>query len=333
MAFSCHDPDVVERLADDVVELGLDDVRDERAKRPPEPVVAARRTPVAPAPDTGAASAPLLDVQDLSVTFGGRGAGRPALDGVCFSVERGSAAAVVGASGSGKTTLARALVGLQKSRSGTVRLVGVTLPTAMGRRSREQRRRVQLITQNPLGALNPSRTVGSSVARPLRVHRRTASGTVDRAVEDLLHQVGLPSAFAGRYPHELSGGQRQRVAIARALAAEPDVLVCDEITSALDRATGDAVMDLLQQLRQDRSMTLVVISHDLTLVRDRTETITVLADGRVVESGRTTGVFADPRHAATQELLGSRPVVASLPAARGRRRAGPSPEGREDEDE
>ncbi|WP_055523751.1 ABC transporter ATP-binding protein [Streptomyces graminilatus] len=311
VAFASHDADVVAQLADDVVVLGSDGARGDRLKRPSVTSVAATGREPSGA-DAGAAGAegaegaegaPVLEVHDLSVTFGRGGEGsQPVLDGVHLSVAQGSAAAVVGASGCGKTTLARTLVGLQRSRSGTVRLDGTALPAAMWRRSREQRRRIQLITQNPLGALNPSRTVGSSVARPLRVHHRTPAASVDRVVEDLLNQVGLPPAFADRYPHELSGGQRQRVAIARALAAGPDILICDEITSALDEATGHAVMDLLQHLREDRSMTLIVISHDLPLVRDRTETVTVLADGRVVESGRTADVFADPRHPATREL-------------------------------
>ncbi|MGW6013105.1 ABC transporter ATP-binding protein [Streptomyces sp. NPDC055210] len=334
VVFSSHDTDVVERLADDTVRLGPDEAVPEtegpakRRERTSGRIEMPRRPPTAPATGTVAVDAPLLDVHDLSVTFGRRSTGRPVLDGIRLTVAKGSAAAVVGASGSGKTTLARALVGLQKSRSGTVRLDGTALPAAMGRRSRDQRRRLQLITQNPLGALNPSRTVGSSVARPLRIHRRTPSGITGRAVEELLRQVGLPAAFADRYPHELSGGQRQRVAIARALAAEPEILICDEITSALDRSTGHAVMDLLDGLRQDRSMALVIISHDVPLVRDRSETITVLADGRVVESGRTADVFADPRHAATAELLDGRPASVPTSGTSERHRTAPSPEGR-----
>ncbi|MFJ4620780.1 ABC transporter ATP-binding protein [Streptomyces sp. NPDC088812] len=304
VAFTSHDADVVERLADEVVELGA--AKDDRRRHGSGPVAVPRLTPANPVSDTGAAEVPALDVRDLSVTFGRRAAGRPVLDRVHLAVAQGSAAAVVGASGSGKTTLARALVGLQRSRTGTMRVGGTALPLAMWRRTQGQRRRVQLITQNPLSALNPSRTVGSQVARPLRLHRRVSSGSLDQAVEDLLSQVGLPADFAGRYPHELSGGQRQRVAIARALAAEPDILICDEITSALDQSTGDAVMDLLQQLRENRAMTLIVISHDLPLVRERTDTVTVLADGRVVESGCTAVVFADPQHAATHELVRAR---------------------------
>ncbi|MFE7075060.1 ABC transporter ATP-binding protein [Streptomyces sp. NPDC057620] len=329
VAFSSHDPDVVERLADDVVRLAPDgavpEAPEERGERPSGRIAVSRRSPAASATGAETAGVPLLDVHDLSVALGRRSTGHLVLDGVRLTVAKGSVAAVVGASGSGKTTLARALVGLHKSLSGTVRLDGTALPATVGRRSRDQRRRIQLITQNPLGALNPSRTVGSSVARPLRIHHRTPPGITGRAVEELLRQVGLPADFADRYPHELSGGQRQRVAIARALAAEPEILVCDEITSALDRPTGHAVMDLLHRLRQDRSMTLVIISHDVPLIRDRSETITVLADGRVVESGRTADVFADPRHAATAELLSGPATSAPTSGTREHHRTLPSP--------
>ncbi|MCE0446042.1 dipeptide/oligopeptide/nickel ABC transporter ATP-binding protein [Streptomyces tricolor] len=207
----------------------------------------------------------------------------------------GSALGIVGASGSGKTTLVRAVVGLQRVGSGSLSLDGTPLSTGLRGRTREQRRRIQLVTQNPLGALNPSRTIGAALGRPLRLHRRCPRSAVRDRVLDLLEQVGLPPAFADRYPHELSGGQRQRVAIARALAADPDVLICDEITSALDAGTGEAIMDLLTGLRERRGTTLILISHDLPLIADRTDTVLVLDAGRVVESGRTADVFAAPR--------------------------------------
>jgi peptide/nickel transport system ATP-binding protein len=160
-----------------------------------------------------------------------------------------------------------------------------------------------LVTQNPLGALNPSRTVGAALGRPLRLHRRCASGVASARVAELLEQVGLPAEFASRYPHELSGGQRQRVAIARALAADPDVLICDEVTSALDTATAESIMDLLVRLREERGTALVLISHDLPLIADRTDTVTVLDAGRTVESGPTATVFTAPTHEATRALL------------------------------
>ncbi|MFJ1812292.1 MULTISPECIES: ABC transporter ATP-binding protein [unclassified Streptomyces] len=294
--FSCHDPAVVERFTDEVVELGI--------RVPPPRLAPAVRAPVPPTADT---SAPALEVRDLHVSF----RGTPALTGVGLTVTTGSAAGIVGVSGSGKTTLVRTVVGLQRSTSGTIQLSGTPLSTGLRGRTRAQRRGLQLVTQNPLGALNPSHTVGAAVGRPLRLHHLCASREVSERVDDFLEQVGLPTAYATRYPHELSGGQRQRVAIARALAAEPEVLICDEITSALDPDTGHAIMDLLTDLRERRGTTLVLISHDLPLIADRTDTVTVLEGGRIVESGHTADVFTAPQHPATQALLGT-----SAPAAR-----------------
>ncbi|KND42992.1 ABC transporter ATP-binding protein [Streptomyces stelliscabiei] len=299
IALSCHDPAVVERFADDVVELGP-----RPAPRLPMPVpapatrtaaLATRTAPAAPA------SQPALDVRNLHVAFGGT----PALTGVDLTVASGAAVGIVGVSGSGKTTLVRTVVGLQRGTAGTIHLAGTPLSTGLRGRTREQRRQLQLVTQNPLGALNPSRSVADTVGRPLRLHRRCPSAGIDERVTHLLKQVGLSAAFAGRYPHELSGGQRQRVAIARALAAEPEVLICDEVTSALDADTGRAIMDLLADLRERSGTTLVLISHDLPLIADRTSTVTVLEAGRVVESGPTAEVFTMPRHAATKALLGA----------------------------
>ncbi|MEH0423062.1 ABC transporter ATP-binding protein [Streptomyces sp. B21-083] len=299
VAISCHDPELVERIADEVVELGA---------RVPRPRVSGGAAASAGGPaergarKAGSGDVPVLDVRDLRVTFGRR-TDTPTLDGVTLSVAPGSATGIVGASGSGKTTLVRAAVGLQPITAGTIRLDGVPLSTGLRGRSREQRRRVQLVTQNPLGALNPSRTVGAALGRPLRLHRRCAGSEVPARVADLLEQVGLLTGFASRYPHELSGGQRQRVAIARALAADPDVLICDEVTSALDSATAEAIMDLLVGLRERRGTALILISHDLALIADRTDTVTVLDAGRAVESGPTATVFTAPNHQATRTLL------------------------------
>ncbi|WP_308406841.1 ATP-binding cassette domain-containing protein [Streptomyces sp. AC555_RSS877] len=302
VALSCHDPGLVERIADEVVELGpyggvayTGTYTGGTAATPTTGERPERQTPAA-------AIEAVLDVRDLRVTFGRR-SDAPALNGVALAVAPGSATGIVGASGSGKTTLARAVVGLQPVTAGTISLDGVTLSTGPRGRSREQRRRVQLVTQNPLGALNPSRTVGATVGRPMRLHRRCGAGEVAARVVELLEQMGLPPEFADRYPHELSGGQRQRVAIARALAADPDVLICDEVTSALDSASAEAIMDLLVRLREERGTALVLISHDLPLIADRTDTVTVLDAGRIVESGPTATVFTAPGHAVTRALL------------------------------
>ncbi|MFF6807486.1 ATP-binding cassette domain-containing protein [Streptomyces sp. NPDC012616] len=299
IGLACHDHHLVERIADDVVELGspLPSAGPRNGKRS-----ATRAPSTTEAPHRTAE--PVLEARDIQVTFGRRGTGAVSVDGVSLSVAPGAAAGIVGVSGSGKTTLVRAIVGLQAVTGGTILLDGTPLGSGLRGRDREQRRRIQLVTQNPLGALNPSRRIGAAIGRPMRLHRRQAPRDIPERVADLLEQVGLPPEFVGRYPHELSGGQRQRVAIARALAAEPDVLICDEITSALDPGTAESIMDLLAGLRERHGTALVLISHDLLLVADRTDTVTVLEAGRVAESGSTAEVFAAPRHAATRQLLG-----------------------------
>ncbi|MER5321256.1 ABC transporter ATP-binding protein [Streptosporangium roseum] len=255
-----HDPDLVARIADEVVELGT--------PREPRPAPPPRRSTPSEGP-------PLLAVRGLSAWAGPR----TILSGVDLDLRRGAALTVSGVSGSGKTTLARVLSGLHPRAEGTVELDGRPLPLRAARRDREQCRRIQLVPQDPLGTLNPVRTVGDAIARPLRLHRR-AAGDLTR-VGRLLEDVGLPAETARRLPHELSGGQRQRVAIARALAADPDVLICDEVTSALDPATAESIMELLTGLRRERGLALVVISHDVALAARHCELSCVVAGGRV----------------------------------------------------
>ncbi|MFE7777111.1 ABC transporter ATP-binding protein [Streptomyces sp. NPDC057445] len=292
VALSCHDADVVDRLAHDVVDLS--------------PYSAAPATAPRPVHRPPTAAGPTLEVSGLHAAFVQRGRRIPVLHGIDLTVAAGSSTGIVGASGSGKTTLVRAIVGLHRPTGGTVALDGVRLRPAAHGRTREQRRRLQLVPQDPLGTLNPSRTVGSAIGRPLRLHRRTDRGRAPARVLELLEQVGLPADHADRYPHELSGGQRQRAAIARALAADPDVLVCDEVTSALDEKTAAAVMDLLEGLRDSRGLALVLISHDLRLVASRTESLVVLSSGRAVESGPTSQLFSSPAHAVTASLVAER---------------------------
>ncbi|MGW7366119.1 ABC transporter ATP-binding protein [Streptomyces sp. NPDC054841] len=290
VALSCHDSDLVSRLADDVVDLSQGAVTPPR----PDPRVTGRPLP---------AGSPVLEVSGLHAAFVQRGRRTPVLQDIDLTVAPGSSTGIVGASGSGKTTLVRAIVGLHRPTSGTVTLDGVPLATAAHGRTREQRRRLQLVPQDPLGTLNPSRTVGATIGRPLRLHRRTGRDRSAARVLELLEQVGLPADFADRYPHELSGGQRQRAAIARALAADPDVLVCDEVTSAVDDGTAAAVMDLLEKLRAGRDLALVLISHDLRLIAGRTDSLLVLSAGRAVESGPTAQVFTSPAHPVTAALV------------------------------
>jgi peptide/nickel transport system ATP-binding protein len=272
VAVCCHDPELVELLADRVVELP------HAAGSPTGTTVPAwHAVPAAPAPGPA-----LLTARGVSAWVTRRGARVPILDGVDLDVGRGAAVAVVGESGAGKTTLARALAGLHPYTAGEITLGGTVLRPGVRRRTRDQRRRVQLVPQDPLGALNPRRTVGEAVARPLLLHGLAVRAAVPGRVEELLQQVGLPAEYARRFPHELSGGQRQRVSVARALAAQPDVLLCDEVTSALDPATAEAIMTLLGDTRRACGLALVVISHDPALVARHTDQVVVLDAGSVV---------------------------------------------------
>jgi peptide/nickel transport system ATP-binding protein len=245
---------------------------------------------------------PVVTASALHAAHLHRGRRVPVLHGIDLTLAAGTSLGIVGASGSGKTTLLRTLVRLHRPTAGEVALDDARLAPAAHRRSREQRRRLQLVPQDPLGTLNPSRTVGATLHRPLLLHGRTGRAEAPARVLELLEQVGLPAATADRYPHELSGGQRQRVSIARALAADPDVLFCDEVTSVLDADTAVAVMDLLTELRDHRNLSLVLVSHDLRLVADRTDSLVVMSEGRTVESGPTAQLFNSPTHPVTAAL-------------------------------
>lgn len=299
VALSCHDTDLVARLADDVVDL-----TGPRPKTTTTPVPRAAAEPARTPSD----SPPTLTASGLNAAHTHRGRRIPVLHGIDVDFAAGTSLGIVGASGSGKTTLLRTLVGLHRPTAGTVILDSERLAPTAHRRSREQRRRLQLVPQDPLGTLNPSRTVGATLRRPLLLHRRTGQAEAPARVLELLEQVGLPAAAADRYPHELSGGQRQRVAIARALAADPDVLFCDEVTSALDADTAVAVMDLLTELRDRRGLSLVLVSHDLRLVADRTDSLVVMSEGCVVESGPTARLFSSPTHPVTAALATGVPL-------------------------
>ncbi|MET8749613.1 ATP-binding cassette domain-containing protein [Streptomyces sp. NPDC004667] len=295
VVMACHDPELVEACADRVVRLpGPPQPQPGSRPRPPSvrsPVTPPRSAPSAAPVPAGPAGG--LRARGVGVAFAHRAGRHRALDAVDFDAEPGTATAVVGPSGSGKTTLLRVLAGLHAPDSGTLTLDGAPLAATARRRAREHRRRVQLVPQNPLDALNPARTVGSALARPLRLHGGPPRGPRSTAaVARLLEQVELPAEFAARYPAELSGGQRQRVSLARALATEPDVLLCDEITSALDPDTSVAVMELLRRLRAERRMTVVLVSHEPDLVAAYTRTAHLLEAGRLSAAGPTEVVLA-----------------------------------------
>ena len=251
------------------------------------------------------------------------GAHRLAVAGFDLDVRRGETVAVVGESGSGKSTVAAALAGLAPVERGEASLRTGDggqhdLLGPAGRRPVEVRRAVQLVFQNSDLALNPRRTVGDAIARPLRVFGRARGrAEVRERVGQLLTEVGLGPEFAGRLPAQLSGGQRQRVGIARSLAAEPTLLIADEITTALDVSIQAAVLELLDGLRRARDLSCVFISHDLAVVRSVADRIVVMKDGRVVESAPTAALFDRPRHPYTRALLAAvvEPGHVHLPAS------------------
>ncbi|MEV6126672.1 ATP-binding cassette domain-containing protein [Streptomyces violaceusniger] len=274
---ACHDRRTVEACAEQVITLGSHVPRpSRRPSRPEEPETPPEATASSRDPDADG-----LRARGLNVSFTHRGHRHHVLRQADFQALRGTSTGLVGPSGSGKTTLLRTLAGLQKPTDGTLTWNGTPLPGHVRRRSADQQRRIQLVPQNPLGALNPARTVGASLARPLKLHRTAAKQDVPDRVAALLEAVGLPGDFARRHPHELSGGQRQRASIARALAAEPDLLLCDEVTSALDPETTDAIMDLLTRLRAEKGLTLVLVTHELDLVTAHTDTTHRIEDGQV----------------------------------------------------
>lgn len=213
---------------------------------------------------------------------------RVVLEGIDLRVRAGESVAVAGPSGAGKSTLARAVVGLRRAAAGEVRVSG----------------RVALVPQDSAGSLNPRRTVAQTLSRPVRRHHGGRGAAVAAEIARLLGTVELDSELAQRYPHELSGGQRQRVALARALALRPAVLVCDEITSALDRDTADAIMTLLDGLRREQQLALLVITHDMHVVARYCTGMCVLESGRIVESGPVPDLLRAPAHDATAALLG-----------------------------
>jgi peptide/nickel transport system ATP-binding protein len=217
------------------------------------------------------------------------------LQDVDLTLDAGEIVAVVGRSGSGKTTLGRAVCGLVP-HEGALTLEGRPLR----RRTREDRRRIQMVFQDPFASLNPVHTVRHHLERPLSLHQRSIGP------EDLMHAVGLDVALLDRHPHQLSGGQRQRVAIARAIAPEPAVLVADEPTSMLDVTLRLGVLQLLAGMREQRSLSILLITHDLAIARLVADRIVVLDAGRVVEEGATRALLDGPTHPATRRLLAAR---------------------------
>jgi peptide/nickel transport system ATP-binding protein len=255
------------------------------------------------------AGAPLLEVEGLEADYRTGRVNRRAVQAVSFGIEAGRCVALVGESGSGKTTIGRCVAGLHVPSGGRILFDGALVPGAARSRPLEMRRRIQIVFQNPFESLNPRHRVSSSIERPLRVLRKLSRAEARTEVGELLDRVRLPRRLGDRFPVELSGGERQRVAIARALAAKPDLLICDEVTSALDVSVQAAVLELLQELQAELRLSMLFITHNLGVVACVADSVLVMDRGALCETGPVGEVLATPANDYTRRLLGAAPSL------------------------
>ncbi len=248
----------------------------------------------------------VLRVNGIDASYGGA---VKVLHDVTLAVPRGRTVAVVGESGSGKSTLARVIIGLLPQSKGEILFEGKALPRALKDRPKDLLRRLQMIYQMPDTALNPRRRVGDIIGRPLEQQLGLRGAARDRRVLELLRMIELDERFLDRLPGELSGGQKQRVCIARALAVNPDLIICDEVTSALDQIVAEEILKLLLKLQKELNVSYLFITHDLATVKAIADEIVVMFQGRVVQSGPRTGVLTPPHHEYTDKLLSSVPEM------------------------
>lgn len=247
----------------------------------------------------------LLDVQGVDASYGTL----KVLHDINVKVPRGRTVAVVGESGSGKSTLARVITGLLRPRAGTVRFDGKPLPPRLKHRDKGLLRRIQMIYQMPDTALNPRRRIRDILGRPLKLHLGLSGATREKRTLELLHMIELDERFLDRLPGELSGGQKQRICIARALAINPELIICDEVTSALDQLVGEEILRLLKKLQDDLGVAYLFITHDLGTVKRIANKVAVMLKGKMVASGDTATVFSPPYHPYTELLLSSVPEM------------------------
>ena len=318
-----HDLAVVAQMADQIVVLNRGNIGETGATatilyQPADEYTRSLMAAARPAEQAGAArgseadTAPLLEVRGLTAGYGAVSNGLPkipVLHDINLTIERGSTLGVIGESGSGKSTLARVIAGLLEPASGEVRLAGEILPGTVAERTREQFRRIQIVFQNADTALNPGHTIGRILARPLVFYHGMDGAAQRRRVAELLDLIRLPANIADRLPGELSGGQKQRVNLARALAADPDIILCDEVTSALDTVVGAAILELLAELRRELNLAYLFISHDISTVRAICDDIVVLYSGRQVELAPRAAFREPPFHPYTNLLVESVPEL------------------------
>jgi peptide/nickel transport system ATP-binding protein len=310
-----HDLAVVAQIADRImvlrrgqmIELGdtrqiLQAPRDDYTRRLVADRVAAHEFVAPKAPG----ASPILAIDHVSANYPGK---PKVIDDVSLELYKGDTLAVVGESGSGKSTLARVVMGLLARSAGDVRFNGQSLPPRLKDRQKDQLRRVQMIYQIPDVALNPQQTLLEIIGRPVAFYFNRSRDEVRARVLELLRQMDLPEIFISRKSSELSGGQKQRVSIARALAAEPDLIICDEVTSALDQLVGEEILRLLKKLQDDLGVAYLFITHDLGTVKRIANKVAVMLRGQVVAAGQTADVFAPPYHPYTELLLSSVPEM------------------------
>jgi oligopeptide transport system ATP-binding protein len=255
------------------------------------------------------AARPLVKIENLSFWRGKT----PILQDISFSIEEGTTFGLVGESGSGKTTLAKLLIHLLRPTSGKVFFQGISLEKLSKKEKQKMRGEVQMVFQNPYASLNPRHTVETTLEEPLIIFGRGNKKARQEALFCLLEKVGLSSDKAKRYPHELSGGERQRVAIARALILKPTFLILDEPVAALDVSIQAQIINLLRDLQKELSLTYLLISHDLSLVKYLSDTIAVLSEGKIVEIADSDALYTSPQHPYTQQLLASLASLLSAP--------------------
>ncbi|GAD54728.1 ABC transporter ATP-binding protein [Limimaricola cinnabarinus] len=256
----------------------------------------------APGPD----SVPILSVEGVTAAYGEQ----VVLEKVSFDIHPGRTVAVVGESGSGKSTTARVITGLLPPKGGAVRFEGEALPPGYRQRSKDQLRQVQMIYQMADTALNPRQTVAQIIGRPVRFYSGLRGRRLRVRVDELLDQIEMdPAIFRDRLPGELSGGQKQRIGIARALAAEPRLIICDEVTSALDQLVAEGILKLLARLQDELGLSYMFITHDLATVKAIADEVVVMKEGQVIEQGPKTAMFTPPHHPYTDLLLSSVPEM------------------------
>ena len=266
----------------------------------------ASTTATVPEGTTRASSESMLEVRGLDVAFGSGGRAVRVLNGVDLTIGTGRTVGLVGESGSGKSTLAKALVGTVRPSAGSIRIADVDTATLSRRDRAAMRRRVQMIPQDPYSSLDPRRTIGQALAEAIDPRRPDVKRHREQIVE-WLRTVRMPDDAIDRFPHEFSGGQRQRVAIARGLVVNPEFVIADEITSALDVSVQAEILNLVARLRRELGLSMLFISHNLAVVRHVSDDVVVLYRGDVVEQGPTEQVDSDPQHPYTRALLDSVP--------------------------